>query len=128
MAVSPGNTTVRAQRAVVIPVTDGSGDATYYTTYLTGYIAEIQYVKTDYAAGVDFTITIESTGKSIWTEANIDASTYRSPRCAVHDSVGTVITGGYSPVLLINDRVKVVIANGGIAKTGTFYVNLSPAE
>lgn len=36
---------------------DASGDATVYTPYLSGYIHSIQYEKTNFTDGVDFTIT-----------------------------------------------------------------------
>lgn len=117
-----------AERHVVTLTTDGSGDATGYTPTVTGRVSAIHYVKTDFATGVDFTITSEATGQSIWTELNVDASTVRAPRQPIHGQDGTasLYAAAGEPVedhiVLANDRVKIVIANGGATKTGTFHV------
>ena len=42
----------------------------------------IQYVKTDYTDGVDFTITTETTGQTLWTESNVNAAAVKAPRQA----------------------------------------------
>ena len=115
-------------RHVVTVTTDGSGDATSYTPVSTGRIVSIAYVKTDFTDGVDFTITSEATGETIWTESNVNASKYCYPRAATHSNVGvaTLYAAGGAAVLdriaIANDRVKIVVGSGGATKVGTFHV------
>lgn len=116
------------RRYKVTVTTASDGTATAYTPRLSGVIQQIEYVKTDYADGVDFTITGEATGIGLWTEANVNASAVRAPRQATHSQVGAAslfASGGTAvqdKIGLANDRVKIVLAQGGAAKVGTFHV------
>ena len=117
-----------AERHEVVVTTAADGSATAYSPIVTGKLSQIRYVKTDFADGVDFTITAEATGETIWTDTNINASETVAPRQPTHDTAGAaaVYAAGGSAVLdkiaLANDRVKIVIASGGNAKTGTFHI------
>lgn len=117
-----------AERHEVTITTDGSGDGTGYTPVVTGKIVAIHYAKDDYAAGVDFTITAEATGESIWDEDDVNASASRAPRQATHapDGSAALYAGAGEAVrddiVLADDRVKIVVANGGANKSGTFSV------
>ncbi len=119
-----------ARRFTVPAVGDASGDGTFYTPYLSGFVESIAYVKTDYADTVDFTITADVTGETIWTESNITASTIRHPRAATHSTAGvaSVYVAAGSAVLdhvaLGRDRVKIVINTAGVSKTGSFIVTV----
>lgn len=110
-----------AYRHTIALETDASGDATGYSPQITGRITAIIYVKDDYAAGVDFTITAEATSETIWTESDVDASAVKYPRATVHGTDGVAGTA-VEPILLANDRVKIVVAAGGNTKSGTFIV------
>lgn len=116
------------ERHAVSVTTDASGNATAYSPVLTGKINSITYAKTDFTDGVDFTITGEATGQTIWTESNVNASKTVAPRQPTHGQDGTasLYAAGGEPVedkiALANDRVKIVIAQGGNTKSGTFYV------
>lgn len=116
------------ERHVVTVTTASDGSATAYTPVITGRVLAIHYVKTDFAAGVDFTITSEATGQTIWTQVNQDSSVVKAPRQPINDGVGvaSLYASGGEPVedhiYLANDRVKIVIAAGGNAKVGTFHV------
>ena len=116
------------QRFTVPVTTIADGSATAYSASFSGKIVHIAYVKTDFAAGVDFTITAENTGETIWTQADVNATATVAPRQAVHSTAGVaaLYAAGGSAVLdqiaLANDRVKIVIAQGGNVKTGTFYI------
>jgi hypothetical protein len=110
----------------VIPVTTAAdGSATAYSPVISGAVAQIHYLKTDFAAGVDFTITSEATGQSLWTEANVNAEKVVAPQQPVHDLAGVAQAGSLSRVYLSADRVKIVIAQGGNAKSGAFHVVLA---
>lgn len=115
-------------RKFSIPVTtNGSGAATVYSPYLSGYIENIEYVKTDFSNGSTFTLTAEATGETIWGESSVNASTRRKPRAATHTTAGVAATydgtrAALDRIALGRDRVKIVIASGGDTKTGTFIV------
>lgn len=116
------------QRYAIAVTTDGAGAAEVYSPTITGTISQIRYVKTDFDNGVDFTITLEATGETVWTEANVNASATRAPRQATHgtDGVAALYAAGGSAVLdkiaAYEDRLKIVIASGGATKTGTFHL------
>lgn len=117
-----------ARRFIVDVTTASDGSATAYTGYLSGYVHEIHYIKTDFADGVDFTITAEATGETIWTQSDVNAAVVKAPRQATHSTAGVAAlyaSGGVAVndrILLGRDRVKIVIAQGGNAKTGRFMV------
>lgn len=122
------------ERHTVIPVTDAAGAATSYTPVVTGRLISIQYVKAgsaNYTDGVDFTITAETTGQTLWTDTNINASEIVAPRQPTHAGDGSAslyaATGEPTEdhIYLANERVKVVIAAGGDTKTGTFYITIA---
>lgn len=119
---------MHVQRYVVPVTVDASGDGTAYTPVVTGRVLQIHYVKTDYAAGVDFNITAEATGQQLWVQADQNASAIKAPRQPTHDGVGvaSLYAATGEPVedhiYLANDRVKIVVAQGGVSKTGTFHV------
>jgi len=116
------------QRFTVTATTIADGSATAYSPNFTGKISQIRYVKTDYAAGVDFTITAEATGETIWTQSDVNASVTVAPRQATHSTAGVAelfAAGGTAvsdKIAIASDRVKIVIAQGGDTKTGTFHI------
>ena len=118
----------KIRRHKVTATTDGSGAATVYTPRFSGRICQINYVKTDFADGVDFTITAEATGETIWTEANVNAAKVCLPRAATHSNAGVAAlyasagTAVNDLISVGDDRVKIVIASGGDTKTGVFHV------
>lgn len=117
------------QRHAVDLTTDGDGASTGYTPMVTGRISQIRYVKTDFDDGVDFTVTSEATGETIWAETNVNSSATRAPRQATHGTDGNaaLYTGSaavLAPIALANDLVKIVVASGGDTKTGTVHVVL----
>lgn len=120
-----------ARRLTVTVTTDGGGDATAYSDPIDyGVLSQIRYVKTDFADGVDFTMTAEATGETLWTESNVNASATRAPRQATHSTAGVaaLYAGGgtavLAPIVLVNDRVKIVVGSGGTVKIGTFHIVL----
>ena len=118
------------QRHSITVTTAADGSATAYSPVVSGKISQIIYTKTDFATGVDFTITFEATGETLWTESNVDASTVRAPRQSTHSNLGVaaLYAAAGSAVLdkisIANDRIKIVIASGGATKTGTFSIIL----
>lgn len=118
-------------RKFTVPATtNGSGAATVYTPYLSGYIESVQYVKNNFADGVDFTITADATGENIWTDTNVNAAETVRPRAATHTTAGvaSLYAGAGEAVndriALGRDRVKIVIGSGGDTKSGTFVITV----
>ena len=116
-------------RRYTIPVTTAAdGSATAYSPYLSGYVNSIIYVKTNFTDGVDFTITADATGETLWTESNVNAAVAKYPRAAVSSTAGVAAlyaAGGTAvtdKIAVSRDRVKIVLAAGGNATTGTFIV------
>lgn len=119
------------RRHVMTVTTIADGSATAYSPVVSGKLCAIHYVKhgsTNYTDGVDFTITAETTGETLWTETNVNASAVKFPRGATHSNAGVAAlyaAGGTAVNDLIRlgkDRVKIVIAAGGDTKIGTFHI------
>jgi hypothetical protein len=120
------------RRFSVAITTDGAGAATAYSPYLSGKLTAIHYVKdvgaNPFANGVDFTITAEATGETLWAENDVNASASRYPRVATHTTAGVAslyAAGGTAvtdQIRMSRDRVKIVIASGGATKVGAFIV------
>jgi hypothetical protein len=111
--------------------TAADGTVTAFSPRLSGEVHQIEYVKDGsnaYAAGVDFTITGEATGVNLWTQSDVNASAVVAPRQPTHSQVGVALLYAAagaavgSRVGLGNDRVKVVLAQGGNAKVGVFHI------
>lgn len=119
------------RRHVVSLTSDASGDGTAYSPYVTGYVEAIKYTKTDYTNGVDFTITSEATGQTIWTQSDVNATVTVRPRAATHSTAGVAslyAAGGEAVVdriALGRDRVKIVIASAGDTHSGSFAITIS---
>lgn len=115
---------IRRHEVTVVTASDGS--ATAYSPVISGKLLSVQYVKTDYADGVDFTITAEANGQAIWSESDVNAAVTKAPRLAVHTVAGAAAlyaSGGVAvldKIALGRDRIKIVLAQGGNAKTGKF--------
>jgi len=117
-----------AERHDVALTTDSGGDVTAYTPIVSGRVVTLVYTKTDFDNGVDFTITGDSSGETIWTESNVNAAKTVRPRVATHDTAGVASLYAAAgepvetPVVVANERIKVVIAQGGNVKTGKITV------
>lgn len=110
--------------------TDASGDATAFTGVVNGFVRAISY-NGGFDATADLTITTDNHGQSLLTVTNQAASAITwHPRQATHATDGTAslyAAAGEpveSDIPIAGDRIKVVVAQGGNAKTGvlTFWV------
>ena len=103
-----------AERHTVSVTTIADGSATAYSPVVTGKVVEISYIKDTFVDGVDFTITAEVSGASLWTDTNINASEVVAPvQVANINTTGAASTLTEVPVYLAQERVKIVIAQGG---------------
>lgn len=113
-------------RHTVVVTTDALGDAEVFTNQLTGRLVSISYVKDDFAAGVDFEITTETTEIDVWKEDDVNATKTVYPRHATHTTAGVAnATPGdvlLGEIYLAQERLKIVVDDGGNAASGTFYI------
>ena len=116
------------KRLTINVTTAADGTATVLSDKFSGRIVSVHYIKTNFDNGVDFTITLDTTLQNVWVESNVDASANRAPRQATHDTVGvaSLYAAAGEPVedlvRAADEKVKIVIAAGGNAKTGQFVV------
>jgi hypothetical protein len=106
---------------VLTTIADGS--VTGYLGPFTGKLNSLAYIKIDFADGVDFTITKESTGENIWVDTNINATEVVRPRVITQnpaDGAANTTLVMREPLLFVNERIKIVIGSGGNVKTGRF--------
>ena len=118
------------ERLTATLTTDASGDATeYIEPNQSGFIRAIRYVKTDYANGIDLTITGETSGISILAVTDMNASATYVPQAPTHDL--SAAAENYNdesdeavnaPIPICDERIKIVVANGGDTKAGTFHI------
>ncbi len=112
---------------VLTGTTNGSGAATIDATIgVYGRLYAVQWIDGDFDNGVDGTFTIQNAGGQgvaytflTLTDANDDAWYY--PRTVVHSEAGVALTGtsgGDRDLFLLDGTPRLVIAQGGSAKTG----------
>jgi hypothetical protein len=118
-------------RRFVVPMTvDAAGDGIFYTPPIHGELVSIRYVKIDFADGIDFVCTLETTGETVWAEDTLNASATRYPRAASHSTAGVAAlyaSGGVAVLDRIGiggDRIKIVVDGGGVSKSGTLHVTI----
>lgn len=123
------------KRLTVAVLTDADGAFTGYTEVAQGQVEQIRYVPhatTPLDTGADATMTGEASEVGIFTKSNIGTSAFTlAPRQATHDTAGVAAlfaAGGAAvneKVVVGQERIKLVVAQGGNVKAGTFYVYVS---
>lgn len=120
------------QRIVVDVTTAADGSATAYSEAVSGALSQVRYVKDGsnaFADGVDFTVTAEDTGETLWQESNVNASATRAPRQATHGTDGAASLyaaagAAVNDLIAVSGRIKIVIASGGDTKNGRFVFTM----
>ena len=117
---------MHTHRHIISLTTLADGSCVAYSPEISGLVSQIRYVKTDFADGVDFTVTAEATGVTIWIEGDVNASTTRAPRQPIHDVNGVVCeySAGFpvtEKIALSQERIKIMVAGGGDIKLGTIH-------
>ena len=107
-------------------VTDASGDATVYLTHgqvrkPNGFLVALKYTPGSLDTGADLTITGEDSGIPILTKANAGTSTvFYYPRALINAVAdGAEAANGSEFIPIKDERIKVVIAQGGNAGAGS---------
>lgn len=111
--------------------TDASGDATVYSGIVNGRILGIKYLPgaSGLDTGADVTITTETTAQDVLVLSNAGTSTiWRYPVQLRHKAADGTDASSPEYVFAVNERIKVVVAQGGNAKTGSigFLVEAYP--
>ncbi len=118
-------------RHVLTLTVDTSGDATVYTPVVSGRVLQLRYVphaSTPLDTNADLAITGEETGVAIATLSNIGLSAFtKVPRQATHGVTGTALVYAAAdavsePPYVAGERIKVVVAAGGVSKVGTLHI------
>lgn len=121
----------RTRKFTVALTSTGAQVGTAFSPFLTGHVQSIQYLKTDYADGVDMTVTAEATGEAIWTGTDVNAATVVRPRAATCTTAGVAslyAAAGVAvndTIAVSRDRVKIVLAQAGATKSGSFVITVS---
>lgn len=103
--------------------TAADGTATAYTPKVSGWVDRVIVDKGTLADTADVTITDDQDpAMPVVTISNVTADVVAQPRRLVQDAAGADITGAYSYVYVHNARIKVAVAAGGDAKTGTVKI------
>lgn len=118
------------RRIVLAVPTNGSGVADVYSPRVSGLLHAVHYVpdgSAPYDNTVDVTVTSEVTGETLLSRTNVSAAVNARPRVATSAADGTAslyASGGTAvqdKIALANDRIRVVLAQGGASKTGKFH-------
>ena len=114
---------MRLTRVSVAVVTDAEGAATVYTPALNGMVRSVRYIKPaegglDGGTGID--IVTDKGAVVVWDKDNLAASAVIYPMVPAQDNKGADVAGSYAPIPVCDERIKITVANGGDAGTGTF--------
>lgn len=104
-------------------VTNGSQAGSATVGPVSGHLVAVVYVKTDYANGVDLTVSAATGARNLLTVSAMNASaTYYPLALAQGSADGANLTAIYTRIPLADETVTLTIAQGGPTKTGTFHV------
>ena len=104
--------------------TDASGNATVYLgTKIRGYLIALIYRPGTLETGADLTVTGESSGIPILSKLNLGtANSFLYPRALptnANSATGPLGTIPSEKIPILNERIKVVVAQGGNTLSGT---------
>lgn len=109
----------------VLTITTNSSGAGAATVNIPGdrLLYGVQYIKTDYADGVDMTVTTANSvvAATLLTIANMNAAASYFPRVDACGATGTALSQNMTYIPLFGD-VTITIAQGGDTKVGTFVI------
>lgn len=111
--------------------TNASGDATVYLAQgvnknCNGFLVALKYTPGTLDTGADLTITGETSGVPIMTKLNAGTSTvFYYPRALLNQVAdGAAGASGTEKIPIVDERIKVVVAQGGNALSGSIQAIL----
>lgn len=114
--------------ATIAVVTDAGGAATVRSEAFSGVVLAIRVTRGTLTSGaVDCVITVNSSAQPVLTITNLAADTWYYPRVPVQDEAGAdaLFAATFKlrePVVVANDQLKFVFAQGGNVLTGSIDV------
>lgn len=103
--------------------TDADGAATVYLgSKLRGRVHAIKYTAGTLDSGTDLVITGETTGVAILTDSPSGSEWFYPRAFANAVTTGAAGTAAQEDVHVLNERIKVVVAQGGNTLTGSIEV------
>ncbi len=114
-------------------VTDTGGSATVYIgSKLRGYLVALNYYPGTLVTGADLTVTAETSGAPILTKVNMgtgNSNLYpRALPTNANSLTGPLGTVPSERIPLVNERIKVVVAQGGNTLTGSIEAIIETVE
>jgi len=120
------------EKLTVTITVDASGDGTGYLSSKlginNGFIRAIQYVKDDYADGIDIVISGNVTGIPILTVTNMNTAAFYYPMAKaskVADGTDAEYAATFDVrtlIPIVDEQIKIVVSSGGNATSGTFNI------
>lgn len=115
------------RKTVITITTDGSGNATVYSDKFSGRIEAAIVAVGSLTTGFDFVLSTETTLQTFLTETGPGDAEVFYPRSYTHLAADGAIGTAAAALLqtgipVVNERVKCVVANGGVSKTGTITI------
>ncbi len=104
---------------------DSSGDAIVYIgSRIRGNILAIKHTPGTLATGTDLVITGEDSGIPILTAANVGTSVvwYHPRAFASQNTDGDAAADAFAEIHVLNERIKVVVDEGGASKEGSMTI------
>ena len=119
------------RRFAVAVTTAADGSFTGYTPPFAGRLLAL-FITGTLDVGTDWTITEEDTGAALATLTNVSSGRYQ-PRGATHGITGAASLyaaagTAVEDTIPVMGRVKVVVAQGGNATSGTLHVYVDASE
>ena len=121
-----------AERHVVAVTTATDGTGTAYSPVVSGRVMTVRYLRGTLATTAAITISAEATGEALCSEVFATDAT-RYPRVPTHTGSGgvvlfgsTVSYGVLEPMVVAEDRLKVVVGSGGDSMSGTIHFVIAP--
>jgi hypothetical protein len=110
---------------------DAGGDYDSNTEALTGELVDVTYVPDGTSpldTGADIVVTVAESGRAILTKANLGTAVIsfapRQPTHAVADGAALLYAAAgvavNDRIALANERIRLVISNGGVSLSGQF--------
>lgn len=108
----------------VLSITVSAGGAgSDQTANVRGFFHSVRYIKTDYADGMDFTVTVvnSATTDTILTATDCNASATFAPRMDRHTTAGAAASANDQLIPFVG-ALKVTVASGGTSTSGKFVL------
>ena len=111
------------QQAILTVTTASNGAGSAQTGNARGVLHALRYIKNNFADGIDFTVTVvnSATTDTLLTGTDVNASASFAPRMDRCTVAAVAASANDVPIPFVG-ALKVTVAQGGDAKSGTFVL------